>query len=134
MTNFKRNLSNLNNLFKTCPYCGKEFPVYDPAKYAFKARNGSHDEYFDKISCKTKWLEQQHAGKLKCGKRMYKPEAFKGRIESKLELLKTVGKQIYDDYQAGIKVTDIMQKTGMSRAVVYRRISQYEELILNDLN
>lgn len=55
----KQYCQSLVNMFKTCPVCGKVFPVYNQSEYLLKKRiPGSKPVYFCKYSCK-KLYEQQ---------------------------------------------------------------------------
>ena len=53
----KRTNASLNGIMKKCPYCGKERSIFDENEYMLKIRqNGKPTLYFDRESCKRKYL------------------------------------------------------------------------------
>lgn len=52
----RRRVSNLDQLFKKCPTCGRERRVPDAEDYPFKLRIGSSVVFFCKESCKRKYI------------------------------------------------------------------------------
>lgn len=109
-------VTKLDLVFKKCPVCGAERIIYDEAEYPFKIkRNGRVIAFFDKESCKRKFLaahpELEH-------KNQGKPRNTEGRAER--------AKKYLELFHKGLTYREIGERFGITVSAVMNTIRTYQ--------
>lgn len=121
----KRTSATLNGIMKKCPYCGKERSIFDENEYMLKIRqNGKPTLYFDRESCKCKYLALHP--EIKEVPAVYIPGQHcinnKQRVK---ERRAAKAKKYYELWTQGLKYREIAAKCGVSLPTVQRVLTLY---------
>lgn len=115
-----RTITTLDQIFKKCPVCGHERRIADPDEYPFKVRVGGELVFFDRESCKLKYLAEhpELSGKPARGCSPKRMAQFREERNRKAQ-------EYIKLYNSGLSYVEIARLVGKAPCTIRATIERY---------
>lgn len=115
-------ITTLDKVFKKCPVCGRERQIADPNEYLLKVRVGGALVFFDRESCKRRYLAEHPELTQKPI-----PGQSLARMARCREIRSKMAKEYIKLYQTGLTYVEIGKLYGKTPSAIRATVERYRE-------